>query len=903
LRTCYFGIAHVDTPKGDLNGDGMVSGPLTSVITGSEVYPWGTTEQYPNSDANEGHFYMECSNKGICDRKTGICECFDGYEGTACVRASCPSDCTDHGTCETIRELAAFKGYNTNENVDATTSAAGAVDDFDLAVEESYSYDLWDHDKTMGCKCDPGFYGADCSIVKCKYGVDPLFYDDTDGVIYQTTVVHLGSVGTMAADIGGTFNIIFYDVFGEKYITKPIDARPMDDNGDTAPTYGNGITTEKVKEALEALPNGVIEKANTDVTRVGAPAVRISMQSAYGELTKSGGIGAGTSDNVGARGVGTGTWHGHGPEFTITFSTNPGILKTIELDTAQITNQGITDYWVANMRQGQFRSRYTTNLGRVNTLIYGSKYLYTNEDLTSLQYGGVVANDLVKVGGQEFMIDSYTFTVTGSDPDITFAPYSLEASGTVVDPTSTFRLTLSEPFLGTSIIPILTDTGAVATSIGTGGFNDHTGAADRSDAGFPDNSGFPISWANSQTSTDYLELVTSTVTSANTDSLVSGTDLFVQGCPLTSMQNNAKMQDQQAYLEIFHTECQIDFVNGGNNVIYRRSDDPSNQNLYQATTDTAVWASQQYCFMRGAVDVYPCEMTGSTAISTPTAATFSVGGSRGNTQGLVTKTSDNGNSITNSGSIYPYVFLDNLGPYAVVSSLTTTVTIEAAEHSDFTKHWEHSTYRYIGINIYKVIDDMDNLASGAILLINGRRYRVTGAQSTVAGSYGGIRLSETYAGSAYMEMCSNCVDEVSNDSSNSVTGSDITIRNDWGYGIDLYAGEQLMVGGASAFDTLMPVAVDVHDCEVGCDIKTTSSAGGGGIKVPTIASGAARALYKVINTNGYTPIIVTESKYQSTYQYVSQCSNRGTCNNEAGICLCYKGYTNDNCDTQNMLAA
>ena len=34
-RTCYFGIAHVDTPKGDLNADGFVSGPLTTVVTGS----------------------------------------------------------------------------------------------------------------------------------------------------------------------------------------------------------------------------------------------------------------------------------------------------------------------------------------------------------------------------------------------------------------------------------------------------------------------------------------------------------------------------------------------------------------------------------------------------------------------------------------------------------------------------------------------------------------------------------------------------------------------------------------------------------------------------------------------------------------------------------------------------
>ena len=108
-RTCYFGIAHVDTPKGDLNADGFVSGPLTTVVTGSEVYPWGTTEQFPNADANEGHFYMECSNKGICDRKSGQCDCFDGYTGTACARAACANDCSGHGTCESIRELAEMR--------------------------------------------------------------------------------------------------------------------------------------------------------------------------------------------------------------------------------------------------------------------------------------------------------------------------------------------------------------------------------------------------------------------------------------------------------------------------------------------------------------------------------------------------------------------------------------------------------------------------------------------------------------------------------------------------------------------------------------------------------------------------------------------------------------------------
>lgn len=41
---------------------------------------------------------------------------------------------------------------------------------------------------------------------------------------------------------------------------------------------------------------------------------------------------------------------------------------------------------------------------------------------------------------------------------------------------------------------------------------------------------------------------------------------------------------------------------------------------------------------------------------------------------------------------------------------------------------------------------------------------------------------------------------------------------------------------------------------------------------------------------------------KSKYNYAAQCSNRGLCNTESGICECFHGYTNDNCDTQNALA-
>lgn len=102
--------------------------------------------------------YLECSGKGKCDRDTGICQCYSGYEGTACQRMSCPNGCSGHGIC-----LA-------SSHLDINTHTPGQIYyDFILSKDES-SKSNWDNDQSYACVCDKEYTGYDCSMKKCPTG-------------------------------------------------------------------------------------------------------------------------------------------------------------------------------------------------------------------------------------------------------------------------------------------------------------------------------------------------------------------------------------------------------------------------------------------------------------------------------------------------------------------------------------------------------------------------------------------------------------------------------------------------------------------------------------------------------------------------------------------------------------
>ena len=194
------------------------------------------------------HKYAECANRGICNRETGECQCFDGYEGKGCQRTTCPNDCSGHGTCEYIDDMSFAATWN-------DYSPRGFEED-----AKTFEYTNWDHRKIRGCVCDATYGDVDCSKRMCPYGNDILDVRDNLLVSTKYQVQRLHFQATTANEDndlqGRTFALTFKSRLNETYTTIPIVFDKTDTND-----FVNDIQL-----ALLNLPNRVIDGVSARVT-------------------------------------------------------------------------------------------------------------------------------------------------------------------------------------------------------------------------------------------------------------------------------------------------------------------------------------------------------------------------------------------------------------------------------------------------------------------------------------------------------------------------------------------------------------------------------------------------------------------------------------------------------------
>ena len=156
---------------------------------------------------NKAHAVAECSDRGLCDRSTGQCTCFPPFTGAACERMSCPNDCSGHGQCLSMKELALAWAQRTPSYFTAYGQA-------------NYQTSAWDWDVMYGCFCDSSwpvgyeagetqlgeFFGPDCSLRRCPSGKHPHHYNY---IQHHATHMYLFTCSFLAFICPLTFSFLF----------------------------------------------------------------------------------------------------------------------------------------------------------------------------------------------------------------------------------------------------------------------------------------------------------------------------------------------------------------------------------------------------------------------------------------------------------------------------------------------------------------------------------------------------------------------------------------------------------------------------------------------------------------------------------------------------------------------
>jgi hypothetical protein len=408
------------------------------------------------------------------------------------------------------------------------------------------------------------------------------------------------------------------------------------------------------------------------------------------------------------------------------------------------------------------------------------------------------------------------------------------------------------------------------------------------------------------------------------NALAQGSKLSVGGCAFEAVKSANILASQTdigsggKILYGHHFDCTPDanfdaFDSTSGNKIYRRSDNPNNQNIYKAPVDTGDMIVSNLMLTRGSADAY---LVAATAKTVKTYAS---------TVAQPVFTTDAAHSV-GANEVF---FVNGLGPMVektgAGATLNPDTTSNAGQLRKFFNH-DIADNANLKMPVFAAITtdaDRTAVAANSVLLLDGRRYRVKSrgaATGTGAAGKAHVKLSENYAGGRVEKLCTNCVAATAGATGKIKSfNAAATTAETAGRPMPTVAlNDQLAIDGHIHQDLLSTVVAPLSAGAI-----TTSLFGlvGTAAKAPSIVdkslvggqwrtSSAERtvtgiALYKVGYGAGGAAAVTSVTEVaagSNTYMYVAQCSNRGTCDASTGICKCFKGYANDNCDKQNMLA-
>lgn len=165
----------------------------------ARVCPSGRAWADVPTSSSTAHRVAECSNRGTCNRKTGECTCFAGFTGPSCNRNLCPNDCSGHGVCVSIKDMAKLSNALP---LNANTLYEGEEDSITWDEEMSYGCvcdSSWDVGLEAGQRQEPEWFGADCSLRHCPSADNPVTnVDETDcGGKAAANSIAVGQVGNL----------------------------------------------------------------------------------------------------------------------------------------------------------------------------------------------------------------------------------------------------------------------------------------------------------------------------------------------------------------------------------------------------------------------------------------------------------------------------------------------------------------------------------------------------------------------------------------------------------------------------------------------------------------------------------------------------------------------------------